>query len=66
MTRFEKDMRTIENDSAAGEEILRARKAEIERLTREWKTAKYRFRAETAYREAKRLKKEYDALEAMI
>jgi len=66
MTRYERDRQAIANGSPEAEEILRNRQAEIDQLKREWKTTKYRLRAETAYKEARRMEREYEELEKLI
>lgn len=65
-TKFDKDLRVMETDSDAGIMILRERKAQLERIERQGRTCKNRFRLECLAQEYNRLKREYDALDAMV
>lgn len=65
-TKFDKDMKLIETDSDAGIMILRERKAELERIERQRRACKNHFRLECLAQEYNRLKREYDALDAMV
>lgn len=64
MTRFEKDMQEALNDNAT--EILKSRKAEIERLTSEGKSCKNSFRRQCIAQEVARLTREYNAIDELI
>ena len=64
MTRFEKDMQEALNDNAT--EILKSRKAELERLTREGKSCKNSFRRQCIAQEVARLQREYNAIDELI
>ena len=64
MTRFEKDMK----DALDGNEIevMKRRKAEIERLTAEGKGCKNSFRRECIAQEVARLTAEYNAISELL
>lgn len=64
MTRFEKDMK----DALDGNEIevLKRRKAEIERLTREGKACRNRFRMQCIAQEVARLQREYNEIDSLF
>ena len=64
MTRFEKDL--IETREGDGIIILRERKEEIERLTREGKACKNAFRRKYLAQEVVRLKEEYDEISELV
>lgn len=65
-TKFDKDLKLIETDPGEGTMILRERKAELEHIEREGRSCKNRFRLECLAQEYNRLKREYDALDAMV
>ena len=56
----------METDPGEGIMILRERKAELERIERQGRACKNRFRLECLAQEYNRLKREYDALDAMV
>lgn len=62
MTRFERDLK----DALAGNEIevLTRRKAEIEKLTKEGKACKNRFRRQCIAQEVAKLTREYNEIDA--
>jgi hypothetical protein len=64
MTRFEKDYR----DALEGNEIevLKRRKAEIERLTREGKACRNGFRRQCIAQEVARLQEEYRRIDELF
>ena len=64
MTRFERDRK----DALEGNEIevLKNRKAEIERLTREGKSCKNGFRLRCIAQEVARLQREYDEIDSLF
>jgi hypothetical protein len=64
MTRFEKDYR----DALEGNEIevLKRRKAEIERLTREGKACRNGFRRQCIAQEVARLQEEYRRIDGLF
>ena len=64
MTRFEKDMK----DALEGNEIevLKRRKAEIERLTREGKACRNGFRMQCIAQEVARLTREYNEIDSLF
>lgn len=64
MTTFEKDL--IEALAGYGIEVLKRRKAEIDRLTAEGKGCKNGFRRLYIAQEVVRLTEEYDAIEELI
>ena len=64
MTRFEKDMQEALSGNAT--EILKSRKAELERLTREGKSCRNSFRRQCIAQEVVRLQHEYNAIDEMI
>ncbi len=64
MTRFEKDLKEARNGDAII--ILRERKAEIERLTREGKACKNGFRRQYLAQEVVRLTREYDEIAELV
>ena len=66
MTRFEKDLRAVEADPIDGIEILRERKAELDRIWKEGKAARNGFRQQCLAQEYTRLKAQYDQLAEMI
>ena len=66
MTRFEKDLRAVEADPVDGIEILRERKAELDRIWKEGKAARNGFRMQCLAQEYTRLKAQYDQLAEMI
>lgn len=63
MTRFEKDCETMKKGT--GLSILKKRKAEIDRFSKEGKGCKNKFRQTCITQDLIRLKKEYEALEAL-
>lgn len=63
MTRFEKDCETLKKGT--GLTVLQKRKAEIDRLTKEVRGCKNKFRQTCIAQDLVRLKKEYEALEAL-
>lgn len=66
MTRFERDRRAIEEDVLEATEILKRRKAEIERLEHDFTWCKNSFRRECIDQELTARKNEYNKLDAMI
>ena len=64
MTRYEKDMQEALNGNAM--EVLKIRKAELERLTREGKSYKNSFRRQCIAQEVVRLQREYNAIDELI
>ena len=64
MTRFEKDLK----DALEGNEIevLKRRKAEIERLIREGKACKNGFRRKCIAQEVARLQQEYNKIDELF
>ena len=64
MTRFERDMK----DALEGNEIevLKRRKAEIERLTREGKACKNGIRMQCIAQEVARLQREYNEIDSLF
>ena len=64
MTRFEKDMQDALSGNAM--EVLKSRKAELERLTREGKSCKNSFRRQCIAQEVVRLQREYNAIDELI
>ena len=64
MTRFEKDMQEALTGNATM--VLKSRKAEIERLTKEGKACKNSFRRQCLAQEVARLTREYDAIDETI
>ena len=64
MTRYEKDMQEALSGNAT--EVLKSRKAELERLTREGKSCKNSFRRQCLAQEVARLTREYDAIDETI
>lgn len=64
MTRFEKDMQEALNGNATI--VLKSRKAEIERLTKEGKACKSSFRRQCLAQEVARLQREYNAIDETI
>ena len=64
MTRYEKDMQEALNGNAM--EVLKSRKAELERLTREGKSCKNSFRRQSIAQEVVRLQREYNAIDELI
>ena len=64
MTRFERDLREARNGYASL--ILRERKAEIERLTKEGRACKNAFRRECIAQEVVRLTREYNEIDNLI
>ena len=65
-TKFDKDLRLMETDPGEGIMILRERKAELERIERQERKNKNRFRLECLAQEYNRLKREYYTLDAMV
>ena len=63
MTRFQKDYETMKKGTDLS--ILKKRKAEIDRLTKEGRGCKNKFRQTCIAQDLIRLKKEYEALEAL-
>lgn len=64
MTRFERDAKEILEGNAI--EVLKSRKAEIERLEREGRSCKNSFRRTCIAQELARLTKEYNKLDEMV
>ena len=64
MTRFERDLREARNGDATI--ILKERKAEIERLTKEGRACKNAFRRECIAQEVVRLTREYNEIDSLI
>ena len=64
MTRYEKDMQEALNGNAM--EVLKSRKAELERLTKEGKACKNSFRRQCIAQEVVRLQREYNAIDELI
>lgn len=64
MTRFEKDMHDALNGNAV--EVLKRRKAEIEKLTAEGKVCKNKFRMTCIAQEVVKLTNEYNAIDERI
>ena len=64
MTRFDKDMLEALDGNAT--EVLKRRKAEIERLTKEGKACKNSFRRQCLAQEVVRLQREYSAIDETI
>ena len=64
MTRFERDRQ----DALEGNEIevLKRRKAEIERLTREGKACKNGFRCQCIAQEVAKLQREYNEIDSLF
>ena len=63
MTRFEKDYH--EMLKGAGLYILQGRRTEIQKLKKEQRTCKNRFRFQCICQELSRLEREYEALEEL-
>ena len=66
MTRFEKDIKAVKADAVDGIEILRGRKAELDRIWKEGKAARNGFRQQCLAQEYARLKAQYDELCEMV
>jgi len=66
MTRFERDIEKMVEDDSAAREILEKRAAELESLQRQGKAEKNGFKRTCIAQEYKRLKAEYDKLDAMF
>lgn len=64
MTRFEKDAREAWEGNEI--EVLKRRKAELERLEKEGRCCKNSFRRTCITQEYTRLKREYDKIDEMI
>ena len=64
MTRYEKDMQEALNGNAT--EVLKSRKAEIERLTSEGKSCRNSFRRQCIAQEVARLTRECNAIDELI
>ena len=64
MTRFEKDIQEALSGNAT--EILKSRKAELERLSREGKSCRNSFRRQCIAQEVVRLQREYNAIDELI
>ena len=62
MTRFERDLVEIRNGDECS--VLSRRKSEIERLTKEGKACKNKFRMRCIAQEVARLKREYEVLDS--
>lgn len=65
-TKFDKDLKLMETDADASIMILRERKAQLERIERQGRACKNKFRLECLAQEYNQLKREYDALDQMI
>ena len=64
MTTFERDYKDAQEGNEI--EVLKRRKAEIERLVREGKACKNGFRRQCIAQEVIRLQKEYDKIDALF
>ena len=64
MTRFERDKKEILEGNAV--EVLKSRKAELERLEKEGRCCKNSFRRTCIAQELARLTKEYNKLDEMV
>ena len=64
MTRFEKDLKEAREGN--GIEVLKRRKAELDRLWRDGKACRNGFRRTCIAQEYTRLKAEYDKIDAMF
>ena len=64
MTRFERDKKEILEGNAI--EVLKSRKAELERLEKEGRSCKNSFRRTCIAQELARLTKEYNKLGEMV
>ena len=64
MTRFERDMKAALEGN--GIEVLTKRKAELDRLYKEGKTCRNRFRMQCIAQEYSRLRAEYDEIDALL
>ena len=64
MTRFEKDIKDPLDDNES--QVLKRRKAEIERLTREGKACRNGFRMQCIAQEVARLQREYNEIDSLF
>lgn len=64
MTRFEKDRQEVINGNSV--EIMKKRKAEIEKLYKEGRACRNSFRMQFILADLAKLSKEYKALDALI
>lgn len=64
MTRFEKDVRKMQEGNEI--EVLKRRKAELEKLRRKGRCEKNGFKRQCIAQEYERKKAEYEKLDAMI
>ena len=64
MTRFEKDLLEAKNGNATI--ILKERKAELDRMTKEGKACKNKFRMQCIAQEVARLTKEYNEIDKLV
>ena len=66
MTRFERELNEVKNDSLNAMPILRARKAELEQLEKEFRETKNYLRAKCLAHDISRLRCEYYTIEALV